>query len=41
VAKVIKNNVKSPGPGNLNFELIKHGERNVLALVTELLNNLL
>jgi hypothetical protein len=31
-------NVKSPGPGNINLEIMKYGGRKFLALVTELLN---
>jgi hypothetical protein len=34
VDKVIKNNVKYPGPQNINLELIKHAGRKVFALVT-------
>jgi hypothetical protein len=34
-------NGKSPGPGNINLELIKHGGTKVLALVTKLLNKIL
>jgi hypothetical protein len=41
VDKVIKNNGKSPGPGNINLELIKHVGRKILALVTQLLNKTL
>jgi hypothetical protein len=40
---IIKNmkNGKSPGPGNINLELIKYGRRKVLKLVTKLLNKIL
>jgi hypothetical protein len=37
VDNVIKNNVKSPGPGNIKLEIIKYGGRKFLALVTQLL----
>jgi hypothetical protein len=39
----IKNmeNGTSPGPGNLNLELIKYGKRKILRLVTKLLNEIL
>lgn len=40
IIKIIKN-VKSPGPGNINLELIKFGGRNVLALVIKLLHKIL
>jgi hypothetical protein len=32
---------KSPGPGNINLELIKYGGKKVLTLVTKLLNKIL
>jgi hypothetical protein len=34
-------NGKSPGPGNINLELIKYDGRKVLVLVTKLLNKTL
>jgi hypothetical protein len=40
IIKSMKNG-KSPGPGNINLELIKYGGRKVLVLVTKLLNKIL
>jgi hypothetical protein len=34
-------NGKSPGPGNINLELIKYGGRKALTLVTKLINKIL
>jgi hypothetical protein len=43
VDRVIKKmiNGKSPGPGNINLELIKYGGKKVLTMVTKLINKIL
>jgi hypothetical protein len=40
VTKKMKNG-KSPGPGNINLELIKYGGRKALTMVTKLIKKIL